>query len=260
VPTPRKTLALDTRHVGRRVLWFDTLPSTSDVAAELAADPENAGTVVVADDQTAGRGQHGRTWHSRPGASLLFSAVVFPPAAVRRPVVLTAWAAVAVGDAAFDLTGVQAKIKWPNDLLVRGKKLSGILIEQHGPAGTVAGIGLNLNQSPDDFAAAGLPDATSLAIVGGRFVDPVAALEAVVRRLDAEWDRLLAGEVVPLEADWKWRTGLLGREVVVEHFDGTTETGRLREMGFDGLELEGEWGGLRVVRPETVRHVREAGR
>lgn len=236
------------------MLVYDAVTSTNDVAAELAADPQNAGAVVLADFQTAGRGQYGRAWASRPGCSLLASVLLFPPAELNRPVVLTAWAAVAVGEAVRELTGVQVRIKWPNDLLVRGKKVCGILIEQH--RGTVIGIGLNLNQSADDFAAAGLPDAGSLAIAAGSPIDPGAAARVLVHRLDDEYDRLLAGERAALEADWKWRVGLLGRHVTAELADGTTATGRLREMGFDGLELEVGDGAFRVLTPETVRQLR----
>ncbi|MEO2092337.1 MAG: biotin--[acetyl-CoA-carboxylase] ligase [Gemmataceae bacterium] len=248
--TPRETLHFDTRHVGRRVLLFDELASTNDTAAT-----EEPGTVVVADFQTAGRGQYGRVWQAKPGTSLLLSVVVAPPPELRRPVILTAWAAVAVAEAVFRLTGQQAKIKWPNDLLVRGKKVCGILIEQR--AATVVGIGLNLNQTADEFAVAGLPDATSLAILAGQPIDPRVALAAVVRHLDEEYDRLMTGERVPLEADWKWRIGLLGRQVVAERADGSNVTGRLRDLTFDGIELEAD-GGIRVLKPEEVRHLTAA--
>jgi len=250
-PLPREEWHLDTARVGRRVLVFDSVDSTNTAAAAFA-EPEHDGLAVLADFQTAGRGRYGRVWQSRPGSSLLLSVVLFPPAEFRRPSVLTAWAAVAVGEAVFALTGVQAKVKWPNDLLIRGKKVCGILIEQ-GRA-VVAGIGLNLNQTADEFAAAGLPDATSLGIVAGEPVGHRAAAEELLRRLDAEYARLLAGERVAVEADWKWRTGLLGRPVVVELTDGRTVRGRLREMGFDGLELETR-AGVRVIVPEMVAHV-----
>jgi BirA family biotin operon repressor/biotin-[acetyl-CoA-carboxylase] ligase len=257
MPSPADVWHLDTRHVGRRVLVYDAVRSTNDVAAELAVDPSNNGTVVIADHQTAGRGQYGRVWQSRPGTSLLMSVLLFPPDELRRPVVLTAWAAVGVAEAVRTLTGVQAKVKWPNDLLVRGQKVCGILIEQG--VGTVAGVGLNLNQSAEDFAAAGLPDATSLALAAGAPLDPRAAAVAVVRRLDEEYDRLLAGELAPLESDWKWRVGLLGRQVVAELTDGSVLGGRLRDLTFDGVEIEfGEYA-AEVVRPELVRQLRPAG-
>ncbi len=250
-PEPRETWHFDTRHVGRRVLVYDALASTNDTAAELPAD--DAGTAVVADHQTAGRGQYGRAWLTRPGSALLLSVLVAPPNHLRRPVVLTAWAAVGVAEAVRTLTGVQARIKWPNDLLIRGKKVCGILIEQR--AGTVVGIGLNLTQSAEEFAAAGLPDATSLALATGAVLDPRAAVAAVLRRLDEEYSRLVSGELVPLEADWKWRVGLLGRHVTAVLADSESVSGRLRDLTFDGVELEVGESGVRVLRPELVRQL-----
>src|SRR5207248_2260186 len=155
-------------------------------------------------------------------------------------------------------TGIQAKVKWPNDLLLCGKKVCGILIEQHA-ATAVLGVGLNLTQTADEFAEAGLPDATSLALASGAPFDQRTAAEVVLRRLDAEYGRLLAGERVAVEADWKWRVGLLGRPVEVELADGTTARGRLREMGFAGLELDTPDGPARVIAPEVVRHLRALG-
>jgi BirA family biotin operon repressor/biotin-[acetyl-CoA-carboxylase] ligase len=251
--TPREVRRSDTRHVGRRVLLYDTLPSTNDLAAELAADPANDGVVVVADFQTAGRGQYGRAWQSRPGASLLMSVAVHPPPQAGRPVVLTAWAAVAVGDAVRELTGAEARIKWPNDLLVRDKKVCGILIEQR--RGVVAGIGLNLNQTAEEFAAAGLPEAASLAMVAGTPVEPAAALGVVVRHLDDVFAQLVGGEWDALEGEWGRRFGLLGRPVVAELADGAAAAGLLRELGFDGIALDGR-DGVRVLRPELVRQLR----
>jgi BirA family biotin operon repressor/biotin-[acetyl-CoA-carboxylase] ligase len=185
---------------------------------------------------------------------LLLSALVYPPPELRRPVVLTAWAAVAVTDAVRELTEVDARIKWPNDLLVDGKKVCGILIEQgHG---TVVGVGLNLNQTAAEFAADGLTEANSLLIVGGRGVEPEAALRTVVRHLDIGYARIAANNLHLLEAAWQSRVGLNpGREVVVELSDGTTATGRLQELGFDGVAVNDDTTGVRLYKPETVRRV-----
>jgi BirA family biotin operon repressor/biotin-[acetyl-CoA-carboxylase] ligase len=252
VTAPREEWHLDTARIGRRVLVFDEVDSTNTVAAE-PAHPDAAGLVVIADHQTAGRGRFGRVWQSKPGDSLLMSVVLFPPPESRRASVLTAWAAVAVGGAVYSLTGVQARIKWPNDLLIRGKKVCGILIEQ-GRA-VVVGIGLNLNQPAEHFTAAGLPDATSLFLASSAQVDRRTAAETVIRHLDDEYDRLLCGERVAVEADWKWRTGLLGRQVVVELTDGSHLAGRMLEMSFDGLDVEVTPGDIRSVVPERVAHV-----
>lgn len=252
-PSPAAEWHFDTDHVGRRVLVFDEVESTNSVAATFT-DPATDGLVVIARNQTAGRGRFGRAWQSRPGGSLLMSVVLRPPAGLRRPAILTAMSAVAVGDAILKLTGVQARIKWPNDLLVRGKKVCGILIEQG--LSTVVGIGLNLNQTTDEFEAAGLPDATSLRLVSGGETDLPTAAAAVITCLDGESRRLLIGERVAVEADWKWRTGLLGRTVEVELMDGTYLRGRMLEMSFDGLDLELSAGEDWRITPEAVAHVR----
>jgi BirA family transcriptional regulator, biotin operon repressor / biotin---[acetyl-CoA-carboxylase] ligase len=257
--SPRETWHFDTERIGRRALVYDSVDSTNTRAAEFAqSNPDADGLVFVADQQTAGRGQYGRVWLSRPGSSLLMSVVLRPPPELLRPVILTAWAAVSVAEAILALTGVQARIKWPNDLLVRGKKVCGILIEQTGTGSavtTVAGIGLNLNQTADEFAQANLPDATSLGVLTGSVIDARTAAGVLVRKLDLEYARLVAGEHVAVEADWKWRIGLLGRHVVVEHLGGDVTTGRLRDMAFDGLEVENTEGFVQVIAPESVAHI-----
>lgn len=248
-PEPR-VRHLDTRHVGRRVVEYAAVPSTNDAAA---GEPD--GTVVVAGFQTAGRGQYGRVWDSRPGASVLLSVVLFPPANLQRPVVLTAWAAVAVADAVAEFAGsADIRVKWPNDVLVRGKKICGILTEQTSVGGelrTVVGIGLNLNQTAAEFAAAGLPTATSLADITGETFDPRTAADGLIRHLDAGYSRLLAGDFGPLETAWTDRVGLVGRAVSVELAGGSRVEGVLRGLTFDGLDL----GGPERIRPEFVRHV-----
>lgn len=259
---PRETWTHDTLHIGRRALVYDEVESTNSLAAGFALGGTDVhGVALVADHQRAGRGQYGRAWQSRPRSSLLMSVVLRPPPELRRPVILTAWAAVGVAEAVLALTGAQAKLKWPNDLLIQGKKVCGILIEQTSTATgltTVAGIGLNLNQTAEEFAAAELPNATSLGVISGKPVESRAAAAAVLQKLDFEYTRLLAGERVALEADWKWRIGLLGRPVVVEVVGGATATGRLLDMSFDGLEVADDGGFVRVIAPESVVHLRAA--
>ena len=251
----RHTLHLPTVHLGQTVLVYAELPSTNEAAHE--AD-HATGTAIVADVQTAGRGQYGRTWQAAAGSSLLLSVVLDPPAEFRQPVLLTAWATVSVAEAILELTGQQAKIKWPNDLLLKGEKCCGVLIEQRQRV--VIGLGLNLNQQPADWAAANLPRVVSLSQHTGAPLHRDAVLAVVLKHLDQEWGWLLAGESTRLEADWKWRIGLLGRDVEAVLTDNSTRTGRLREMGFAGIELEVTGGGFDVIAPATIRQLRELGR
>jgi BirA family biotin operon repressor/biotin-[acetyl-CoA-carboxylase] ligase len=220
-----------------------------------AALAHETGIAVLTREQTAGRGQYGRSWHCPPGAGVLLAVVLNPPPAVRRPAVLTAWAAVGVADCVARLTGFKPRIKWPNDVLVVGKKICGILIESAAgaSAATVAGIGLNVTQSAADFVAVGLPDATSLAACSHGTFDT----DDVARKLLTELDRayrLLIDDLPTLEANWGARLGLSGREVDVETTDGSLRRGWLHAVAFAGLTLE--IGNAQVtMAPETVRHV-----
>lgn len=250
---PPEERTLNTRHVGRRVLFYDRVDSTNSVAARLADDPANDGVAVLAGEQTAGRGQHGRSWHCRPGDGVLLSVLLFPPAALRRPAVLTAWAAVSVCETVRRLTGQQARIKWPNDVLIRGRKVCGILIEQG--RGAVAGVGLNVRQSAETFAAAGLPHGASLAQFTDAELDARSAAEMLLLRMDEEYTRLLGGDLTTLEASWKGHIGLLGRDVIAERYDGPTHRGWLMELGFDGVLLGRPGSMPLLLPPETVRHL-----
>ena len=251
--TPTEEWIEDGRRVGRRVLLYDRVESTNSLALALAGDAEADGLVLVAREQTAGRGQHGRTWLSPAGSSVLLSAVLFQPPALRRPAILTAWAAVSVCETVHELTGLDATIKWPNDVFLGGRKTCGILIEQR--QGVVIGIGLNVNQTGEMFHAASLTEATSLAVPTGQEFDCRDVTRRLIGRLDAGFRRLAEGDLEPLEASWRERLGLLGRPVTAECHDGDVR-GRLLELTFAGVVLEVTGGALRCLSPEAVRHLR----
>ena len=245
----------------KRILEFDTVVSTNTVALELANDPANHGVVILAREQTAGRGQYGRSWLASPGSSVLMSILLFPPPALRRPPLLTAWAAVSVCELCQQLTGVPARIKWPNDVLIQDRKVCGILIEQRAAGAdsfaSVVGIGLNVTQSAVDFATAGLMEAASLAAFSQRSFDARQITDELLRRLDQEYQRLAEGDLASLERRWKTHLGLLGKQVTAECIKETIQ-GRLLEMYFGQLELEVD--GKKVcLAPEAVRHVEKIG-
>ena len=187
---------------------------------------------------------------------MLLSVLLFPPPALRRPAVLTAWAAVAVCETVRRLTGLQARIKWPNDVLLRGRKVCGILIEQGRAA--VVGVGLNVRQPAEYFAETGLPNGASLAQFTDAELDARFAAEALLHRMDEEYGRLLDGDLATLETRWKRHIGLLGRDVIAERYDGPTHRGRLLELGFDGMRLEAPGSGMLDLPPERVRHLEPA--
>jgi BirA family biotin operon repressor/biotin-[acetyl-CoA-carboxylase] ligase len=246
---------LDTQYLGRQVLLFDRVDSTNSRAAALAGDPTQDGLVILAEEQTIGRGQHGRSWDCPRGVGVLMSVLLFPPPSVRRPVILAAWAADAVCETIQASTGLQATIKWPNDVLIRDRKVCGILIEQS--RGTVVGIGLNLNQRADWFTAAGLPQGGSLALFANRSFDCQAMARLLIGQLDTGYACLCAGDFEPLQTRWRRRLGLLGKPVLVECPDALYR-GRLRALAWEGLELEMADGEMVHLIPESVRHLTRA--
>lgn len=263
--TPREEWQLPTRRLGRRVLLFERVDSTNAQAAALADDSAHDGLVLLAEEQTAGRGQYGRSWTCPPGQGVLLSVLLFPPAALRRPVLLAAWAADAVSETIRACTGLEAQIKWPNDVLLAGRKVCGILIESKARGrdtdptspgwAVVVGIGLNVNQTPEAFAEAALPEAGSLALFHRQPLDRAQVARQLIAQLDLEYDQLCRGELAPLEARWRQRLGLLGKPVLVEGPEKTYR-GRLRTLTWDGLEVELAPEHVLRLRPELVKHVR----
>jgi len=178
------------------VLAFSRVDSTQLVARQLAAAGTPEGTLVLADHQAAGRGQRGRTWLAPAGSALLFSLVLRPPLPPSRWPALTIAAATAVAEAVTEATGVAARVKWPNDVLVGERKLAGILAEGVvGPACfVVLGIGVNVGQGPDDWPPELRGRAVSLAELGvplGR----EAVLAALLARLAGRYQAFLDAPV-----------------------------------------------------------------
>jgi BirA family biotin operon repressor/biotin-[acetyl-CoA-carboxylase] ligase len=251
---PADTWRLPTKRLGRRTLVFDRLDSTNSYAALLADDRANDGLVIMAREQTAGRGQHGRVWTAPAGSSVLLSVLFFPPPDLRRPTLLTAWASVSVCETILLLTGLSAVIKWPNDVMIEGRKVCGILIEQG--CGTVAGIGLNLNQAESHFQIAGLEQAGSLTMFTNKGFNFDAAARLLIHVLDDEYDQLCLGDLRALETRWAERLNLLNCIVVAECVAGEQQ-GRVTAIGWDAVRMETPTGALELL-PETIRHLRPA--
>ena len=204
----------------REIVHLGSVSSTQALAFELAERGAADGTVVVADTQTAGRGRRGRAWHDEPGESLLMSVIVKPRLGVADLPKLSLAAAVAVGEAIAVTTGLDARLKWPNDVLVNGRKLAGILLESRivtEPI-VVAGIGINLRQRAFPEALAGA--ATSVDLEGGRAVGPEELLEAVLPAFNGWRLRLENEGFAPLRSRWLELADTIGREVTVGRHAG----------------------------------------
>lgn len=226
----------DADRLGRSIVDRDTLDSTNRVAADAARDGAPEGHVVLAAEQSAGEGRRGRRWES-PRGGLWMSVVLRPELAPRDASVLTLAASVAVARALED-RGLAPTIKWPNDVLLDGAKVCGILIELQADAEAidhaVVGIGVNANAAPD------LPDAdvATVADALGAAVDRAALAAGILEHLEA----LYTGPADEVLAQWRERSSTIGREVRVELPDETLEgeavgvddTGALRVATGDG--------------------------
>lgn len=213
----------------RRVEYYPRTGSTNDVCRELAEAGSPEGTLVVADEQLAGRGRMGRRWVAPAAGALLLSLLFRPPLDASRAAQLTMVCGLAAAEAVETCTGLRPGLKWPNDLLLGDEKFAGMLSEL-GLTGerldyVVVGLGLNANFDPRAVEGAG-PEATSLQRVLGRPVDRLALLAALLERVAAHYAALRARDAL-LDA-WRARLVTLGRRVRVEgpglRYDGTAES------------------------------------
>jgi BirA family biotin operon repressor/biotin-[acetyl-CoA-carboxylase] ligase len=219
--------------VSAPIVRLGVVPSTQAVAFELAAQGAVDRTVVVADHQTAGRGRRGRSWVDEPGASLLASILLRPGLPVGRWPLYGFVTAVAVAEALRAATDLDARLKWPNDVLVAGRKIAGILLETRGERVLVIGVGVNVAQRrlPPELA----PLATSVVLAGGRPVDPGALLSAVLDAFDAWRARLEREGFEPVRARWSELSETLGRRVQVG-----AVSGRALRLDADGALVLGD--------------------
>jgi BirA family biotin operon repressor/biotin-[acetyl-CoA-carboxylase] ligase len=255
---------LNTHDLGQVLHHSEELPSTNDRARELADEGAEHGEVVIAECQTSGRGRRGRAWSSPAGRNLYLSVILRPALPPQRAPELTLVASVAACEACRK-AGVDAGIKWPNDLLVGGRKVAGILTELSAETDlvhwVVLGIGVNLNAGPEDFPAELRDVATSLAIARGQPVPRALFAAALLSELE-QWLDLHADEgFEPIRAAWRERSVTLGREVRVEG-DGGPIAGVAEDIDASGALLVRVGGDVvRVVSGDVrlVERVDQAG-
>ncbi|HOA40887.1 MAG TPA: biotin--[acetyl-CoA-carboxylase] ligase [Halanaerobiales bacterium] len=242
------------REIGSRLIFFDRIESTNLKAKELAKEGYPSGTVVVADEQTAGRGRLGRNWYSPGGTGLWLSIILRPDLPAPDAPFLTVIASLAVLEALESLGGKEEigrkgqvnkglEIKWPNDILLEGKKLAGILTElslSRKINYVVVGIGINVNQ---DFFPAELNNiATSLKIKYKKDQDRLEILKKLLVSIEKYYYRLLNQEGSQLIGEWKERMNIIGKEVNI-HDNEKVYQGRVLDIAERGellLESQGE--------------------
>lgn len=241
----------DCNHVGRLIHVVAEAASTNDLCHEAASNRENAGLAIFAERQTAGRGQQGRSWTAPAGSSLLFSILLNPPDAMALPHFLTAWSAVAVAEQLRADFGVDVRIKWPNDLLVNGRKLCGILVERRH--GTVVGIGLNVSIRADEFPADVRLPATSLALETFGPIDRTELAARLLGRLDQLYGVALMSGPQAIWERWTPLAENLGDGPIVAVARRTEIVGRLLDLRPDvGARVLREDGSVARIPPEEL--------
>lgn len=198
---------LSNRFLGRKIYYFDTVSTTNDKAKELARQGDGEGTLIVAEEQTGGKGRLGRKWFAPKYKGIWFSLILCPPVLPPEANQVTMLAAVAVASAIKKETGIEAGIKWPNDLLVGSKKICGILTELSAEMERinylVAGIGINVNQDETDFPEELRESAASLKNEFKRKIDRVRLIQTTLAEFERWYGTWLEQGFAPVLARWK---------------------------------------------------------
>jgi BirA family biotin operon repressor/biotin-[acetyl-CoA-carboxylase] ligase len=229
-----------TRVIGRDIRVFEDTTSTNDVVERLARDGAGEGAVVFAESQTKGRGRLGRTWLSPSHKGLWCSVLLRPALRLQEATQLTVAAANALARAIGSETGLNPGIKWPNDILIHGKKVAGILTELSAELDrvkyVVLGIGVDVNLAETEFPPELRDSATSLEIETDKPVSRPGLAAAMLRELDEDYARIIAGRFSEVADEWEARCTTIGREVIIRVGERQI-CGRAESLGEDGALL-----------------------
>ncbi len=253
---------LNTKIIGRKLSIHDQLSSTNETAWELveADDDLKDGTVILADSQMRGRGRMGREWHSAPGLGLWMSVVLRVAVPPDRVAFLTGMASLAVANMLQQFIHLPAEIKWPNDVIIRGRKVCGILVEARSnvPDTFVLGIGLNVNQLRTDFPESLRETATSLRLErpGSRPLNRVRVLRPLLFYLERVYDLVRKKKWDKLARAWSEFVHMGGKHVRLSRAGEEIEGTIIRVHPSEGITLRIDEKEL-TISAESVSNVRE---
>ncbi|MFJ5757786.1 biotin--[acetyl-CoA-carboxylase] ligase [Neobacillus sp. NPDC093182] len=244
VKTPEKItadelrLGLKTNFIGKNVYYEETVESTQKIAHRLAYENASEGTVIIAEEQVAGRGRMDRKWHSPKYTGVWMSIILRPNIPLPKAPQLTLLTAVAIVQAIEDLTGLLPEIKWPNDILIRGKKVTGILTELEAEAdrinSIIIGIGMNVNQTKEDFPIELQETATSLFIEKGDKVSRSDLIKAIFMNLEKLYLLYLEEGFLPIKLLWEGYAISIGRKITARTLSNSI-TGTAQGITDDGV-------------------------
>jgi BirA family biotin operon repressor/biotin-[acetyl-CoA-carboxylase] ligase len=249
-------LGLKTEYIGRTIHYEETVNSTQKIAHKLAYDGANEGTIVVAEEQIAGRGRLDRIWHSPKYTGVWMSVILRPSIPLGQAPQLTLLTAVSVAQAIQETTGLEPEIKWPNDILINGKKSVGILTELQAEAdrinSIIIGIGLNVNQAESDFPDDIRAKATSLSIEAGVKINRAELIQALLVKLEKLYEEYLRSGFYPIKLLWEAYAVSIGKVITATTLKGKV-TGFAKGITDEGvLMIEDEQGSIHYIHSADI--------
>ena len=237
---------LKTKSIGRNIYAYKAVKSTNDLAAEMAESDQPEGTIVVADQQTKGRGRLGRQWHSPEGTGIYLSIILRPDFPTERAPAVSIMTAIALADTLVKYNPGEVRIKWPNDVLIGGRKVAGILTELSAEREKInhiiIGVGINVNQAVGDFPEEIRQTATSLRRSLKKKVRRVDLLQAFLVSFEKEYAGYKRYRLKKSHAKLRKYSSLIGHEITLSS-GKHEETGKAVDIDIDGrlvLERDGE--------------------
>lgn len=211
--------ALETETFGEQIIFKETLPSTQPEAHQLAQQGAPAGTIVICEEQTSGRGRMQREWKSQKGKGIWMSVILRPNVPPYEAPQFTLVAAVAIAKAIEEVADIRPEIKWPNDLLIDGLKITGILTELQADPDRVnaliMGIGINVNHETDDFPEDIRDIATSLKLQTGNEIDRAKLIARILLHLENYSNMYVESGFQPIKKEWENYSCTIGQRIKV---------------------------------------------
>ena len=235
----------------KNIIYLKETDSTNTRAKELAAQGAPEGTMVIAEKQTKGRGRRGRNWFSPPGGGIYFSLILRPAISPGETPRITLMTAVVLAETLISLIKLKLKIKWPNDILVNGKKLAGILTEISTEMDAVnyiiVGLGMNVNTRFEIFPQEIKENATSILIEKGKQFPRVRLIQNYLKLYEQYYDMFKKNNFEPIMKRWRELADIIGKQIRVDVI-GKTHIGKVIDVDNDGvLILKDDHGGLQRI-------------
>ncbi|WP_084786842.1 biotin--[acetyl-CoA-carboxylase] ligase [Bacillus tuaregi] len=244
-------LGLLTKRLGQNIHYEEKIDSTQKMALQLSLDGASEGTVVIAEEQTAGRGRMARTWFSPKYTGVWMSVILRPQLLPHKAPQLTLVTAVAVVQAIEELASIKPQIKWPNDILLNGKKITGILTELQAESdrinSVIIGIGMNVNQEQEMYPEELRSIATSLRIETGKSINRAELIRLVLAKLEYLYDLYLQEGFEPIKILWESYAISIGKMITARMVQGDLYGKALGITDDGALMLEDETGKVHLV-------------